>query len=445
MRYLSILKDSLREALDTKVIYFTFALSLLVVMLIGSVTFRPVEAQEQFERYSRFLTWAFGMAMQGNGPQHKIEAFEQTNGNDVPWKRDYRFDYVQEFTSDKAVQDAKDRNAFLPARQLQQAFQQDFSWIDKVEVTDTPTGDPKVFRYQVRTTGAKVSDRRGWVYEPRLFFGALPMPIFQTSLSGAVDFIADKIIGTFGAGVIMLLSAIITALFIPNMLRKGAIDLLLAKPIHRWALLVYKFIGGLTFMFLNTAVTMAGIWLVLGIQTGLWANGMLLCVFIFTFQFAIFYVVSTLMAVVTRSPIVAILVSVVVWALLLGIGLGYRVVDSLRPEKVAEIMRERRERAEAWAPPGQKVEEPPDQAPVVPKWVFVTADIVHFVTPHYKDLDVLTTRLIRRDVLDPASKQHEQLDKQVSSINWTESLSVTTGFIALMLGLACWRFAVRDY
>jgi hypothetical protein len=445
MRYLSILRDSLREALDSKVIYFTFGLSVLVVLVIGSVTFRPVEAQEQFERYSRQLTWLLGLAMQGNGPEHKVEAFEQTNEKEKPWQRDYRFAYIQEFKSDKAMQDARDKNVLLTPRQLQQAFQQDFAWIDKVEVTDAPAGDPKVIRYEVKTTGAKVSDRRGWIYEPRLFFGALPMPIFQSSLSGAVDFIADKIIGTFGAAVIMLLSTIITAFFVPNMLRKGTIDLLLAKPIQRWTLLVYKFIGGLTFMFLNTTVTMAGIWLALGIQTGLWANGLLVCVFIFTFQFAIFYVVSTLMAVLTRSPIVAILVSVVAWALLLGIGWGYRIVDNLRPEKMAEIMRERKERAQAWAPPGQKVEEPPDQAPVVPKWVFVMADIVHFATPHYKDLDVLTTRLIRHDVLDPASKQHEQLDKQVSSINWTESVTVTTGFIGLMLGLACWRFAVRDY
>src|SRR5205823_4744224 len=102
-------------------------------------------------------------------------------------------------------------------------------------------------------------------------------------LSKLIEFVADDVIGTFGAAFIMLLSAIITAFFIPNMLRKGTIDLLLAKPIHRTTLLIYKFVGGLTFMFLNAAVIMVGIWLVLGFQTGLWLPSLLLCVFVFTF------------------------------------------------------------------------------------------------------------------------------------------------------------------
>ena len=29
--------------------------------------------------------------------------------------------------------------------------------------------------------------------------------------------------------------------------------------------------------------------------------------------------------------------------------------------------------------------------------------------------------------------------------NWWVSLSVTLGFIAVMLGLACWRFSAKDY
>ena len=39
----------------------------------------------------------------------------------------------------------------------------------------------------------------------------------------------------------------------------------------------------------------------------------------------------------------------------------------------------------------------------------------------------------------------KDIDKQFSSINWTESLTVTTGYLVLLVGLACWRFASKDY
>ena len=58
----------------------------------------------------------------------------------------------------------------------------------------------------------------------------------------------------------LLYGVIITGFFIPNMLRKGTLDLLLVKPISRWTLLLYKYVGGLSFIFLNAAVAVIGIW-----------------------------------------------------------------------------------------------------------------------------------------------------------------------------------------
>src|SRR5262249_34101817 len=143
-------------------------------------------------------------------------------------------------------------------------------WIDQVEVREVVSENPKEIRSLVQTKGSAVEDRRAWVYEPALFFGALPLSFLQMSLAKIVEFITDDLIGTWGAGITMLLSTVITAFFIPNMLRKGTVDMLLAKPIHRTTLLIYKFIGGLTFMFLNTLVIVVGVWLILGWRTGVW-------------------------------------------------------------------------------------------------------------------------------------------------------------------------------
>jgi ABC-type transport system involved in multi-copper enzyme maturation permease subunit len=427
MKYLAILKDSLREALDTKIIYFTLGLSALFLLLVASLSFREVPAEEQFRRSTELLTRLIGLALQGKGPRYGIEDFQQSDPQAPPWKQDYRFFYTLEFQEEKDAEEVRKEKA-LSAKEFQKQLKQQFSWIDELEVTDAEPANPKEIRFLVQTKGTKVPDRREWVYEPALFFGALPLSFLQGTLAGQVEFITNYLIGTFGAGVMMLLSTIITAFFIPNMLRKGTVDMLLAKPIHRTILLIYKFTGGLTFMFLNTLVIMGGIWLVLGIRTNLWMPGLLVCVLIFTFQFAFFYSVSTLMSVLTRSPIVAILATVAVWGLLFVIGLGFRFIDAFRPEKIAEM-----------------TEQQQTVVPRLPGWLFVTADIIHFVTPHYKDLDALTTKVIRRDLIDASSSQRKEMDKEVGSINWAETLSVTVLYIVILVGLSCLWFATRDY
>jgi hypothetical protein len=429
MKYLAILKDSLREALDTKVIYFTLGLSGLFLLLVASLSFRAVPAEEQFRRSTEFLTRLLGRFTKGQGPRFSIEDFSSSNPDAPAWQQDYRFSYVIEFQDEKAVEQLKkEKENPLAGKRLAEQLKAEFPWIDEVEVREITPTNPKEIRSQVETKGSAVEDRRAWVYEPQLFFGALPMPFLQMSLAKMVEFITDDLIGTWGAGITMLLSTVITAFFIPNMLRKGTVDMLLAKPIHRTTLLIYKFIGGLTFMFLNTLVIVVGVWLILGLRTNLWMPRFPLTLFIFTFQFAVFYSMSTLMAVLTRSPIVAILATVAFWAILFGIGIGYRIIDNLRPERIAELR-----------------EQEQDMMPKLPSWVFITADVVHFVTPHYKDLDVLTTKLIRHDLMDADNARLKEIDKQARSVNWTESLSVTIGYIVILVGLSCLWFATRDY
>ena len=49
MKYLAILKDSFREAIDSKVLYVTVGLSLLLTLLVVSISFRPVPADEALQ------------------------------------------------------------------------------------------------------------------------------------------------------------------------------------------------------------------------------------------------------------------------------------------------------------------------------------------------------------------------------------------------------------
>src|SRR5262249_60072701 len=88
-----------------------------------------------------------------------------------------------------------------------------------------------------------------------------------------------------------------------------------------------KDLGGLMCMFVRTASAIGGIWLVLVIGYGLWDNGTLLLIFTITFFFAILYAVSTLVAVVTRSVVASILVTILAWFVFFVIGQSYTFVD----------------------------------------------------------------------------------------------------------------------
>ena len=92
---------------------------------------------------------------------------------------------------------------------------------------------------------------------------------------------------------------------------------------------------------------------------------------------------------------------------------------------------------------GASAATPPEK--MLPDWVYTSADIIHLVTPHLKDLDVLTSVWILDDNYPPENPQRKAADKLYADFRWTEALTVTSLYIVALLGLSCWRFATRDY
>jgi hypothetical protein len=122
------------------------------------------------------------------------------------------------------------------------------------------------------------------------------------------------------------------------------------------------------------------------------------------------------------------------WLVLFLVGWGYRVIDLTRVATKPALAREM----------GLEEEEVPREKPL-PDWVYTTADTVHFILPHMKDLDVLTTRLIIHDLLPADSPDRKQADTMFASFKWGEALTISSLYIVLLVGLSCWRFATRDY
>ncbi len=489
MKFFAILRDSLREALDAKVIYFLFGLSALAILLVGSVSFKAEPPEKGLEAIVERLPGSGS----GFGPQgvltYSVEHVEQTNDTPYAYKGEYRYDLVvTEHVPDEQEGQAGDekkprkkkgpgqqaspfkaivllfplmtsKNAELTEEQRDLKAELGGMWklairaggkpakgemddvarkLERAIAGVTPTQMEEFLKKQLAGFGAleatKISLKesgehsyrfqveskagpdtvRTWPHELVILFGALTWPQ-KVGVGGVVYIIESVLVGGIGAGIAMLLSTIITAFFIPNMLRKGTVDLLISKPIHRWWLLMSKYIGGLSFMFLTTVVIVLGIWFVMGFRSGLWATGFLFSIFILTFQFAIFYAFSTLLAVLTRSPIVCILSCIALWALLFTISLAVGIMKPLHEMKT------------------------------IPDWAYNSTDTARRVLPRYKDLDTINAELIANDLLAKNGIDRQEVRKNFDDVHWSESLAVTIGYIVLMVGVACWRFSVKDY
>ncbi len=283
--------------------------------------------------------------------------------------------------------------------------------LDEVTVKRLDGVTEPQYLFDVEVKGG--STARGWPYTTKALFGAFTLS--DGTLADGLLLVQDNLVNGIGAVVTLLVTIILTAFFIPNLMRKGSLDLILAKPVGRGELLVYKYIGGLTFMFLVSSLAVGGVWLVTSVRSGYWNPVFLLSIPMLTFSFAILYAFSALLGVLTRNAIVAILLTILFMFLLWAVGTGKTLLDVYRSAPVRE-----------------------DSAP---QWLEYTVDGANAVLPRYKDLDKLMSRTLADGVSTPAElKARDRLDLP----SWGSAIGVSMAFIALMLLLAYWRFATRD-
>ncbi|MBI1831489.1 MAG: ABC transporter permease subunit, partial [Planctomycetes bacterium] len=300
-----------------------------------------------------------------------------------------------------------------------------FLKIDKAEIAARGEANPGGARTVRVTVLSTPRTYRIWASYPSV--AGFPLEGISEPLGYQIYKLTSYVLA-IGAWVAVLAGVVITSFFIPNMLRKGTVDLLLVKPIDRWLLLVYKYIGGLSFIFLSTSYAVGGIWLVLGIRSGLWANGALVMILTITFFFAILYAVSTLVGVVTNSTVTSIMVTIGAWFVFFLIGQFYAGISFVdRLEK--------------------KMAEAGHAKPADERWgdgyLANTVRALHFVTPRTGDLNTLNDMLVYTDFMTGDLRDIPKLYS--SDVNWLESLIVSALWICLCLGLASLWFTYKDY
>lgn len=129
----------------------------------------------------------------------------------------------------------------------------------------------------------------------------------------AVRMIQLMLAGAAAGTVGVLLALLWTAGFLPGFLEPQSATVLLAKPTPRSVILVGKYLGVVLFVAVQTAIFIGGTWLAIGLKADVWSFTYWLAVPLLVINFAIFYSISTFLAVVTRSTIACAFGTLMVW------------------------------------------------------------------------------------------------------------------------------------
>ena len=250
-------------------------------------------------------------------------------------------------------------------------------------------------------------------HQMRILFGALKFPLDDTSVAESVVVIQMLLAGTFAGSIGVLVAVLVCASFVPNMLQKGTLDPLLARPLGRARLLLFKYLGGLWFVTLLAAFITVGCGLALGVGSGFYNSWFVACTGTVTAVFAVVYSVTVLFGVLTRSFGASALLSIGVWW-----------VSSIIVQLKQSL--------------------PMMLGDEVPAGVQKAFDVAYAVLPKTSDIGALNIVLLSRSQLSEEAYQR-QFGAQMPSIDWAFSLGTTAAFVAVMLGLAVWVFGRRDY
>ncbi len=476
-KFLAVLKDSYREAMNGWLLQTMAILIALVLILVLSVSFRQLTMAEVLQARFDLVNALLAQNPEFGSPELSVEKAVESNPIE-PWSSGHEFDLVVTCPS---IDDLKKADkARLPVtKERMEQMMRAVDLLKDVTVSEVaqplndlkpdvepPIPDPKApkkvgqpvsARFRVTASSTTVKERLEWPHQITILF-VVPVNKSLSAIFGGnsprdvVYMVQNYLVNGIGGWIITMIAVVITSSFIPNMMNKGALDLLIAKPIGRVSLLVYKYIGGLTFMFLLTSLLVLGVYLTIGVRTGVWSQHFLLAVPLLTLQFAILYAVSTLFGVLTRNALVAILATVAVWFLFFAVG---KVNDGIRNrgienKKVSEMIksgkfdeldengrRRSKEELQREFDPNRNLWGlfPPSSFPVLQS--------VHAVFPRTFQLDSRIGRTIAEGVLTERQLKTRGWDEPPDE-SWPELLLVNLAFIAVMLGLAAWRFITRD-
>ncbi len=159
--------------------------------------------------------------------------------------------------------------------------------------------------------------------------GAWSFSSSRQQVSSIVSSVTTALFDKFLLSIGLLVGIVVTANVIPQMFDPGSLNLLLSKPITRSGLYLTRFAGGCTQIAICATYLFTGTWLWLGLAIGFWDQAFLWSIPIYILVFAIYYSISALIGLLYRSPILAVVATVVFWAVCFSVGTSYQIFHAL--------------------------------------------------------------------------------------------------------------------
>jgi len=131
----------------------------------------------------------------------------------------------------------------------------------------------------------------------------------ENTLSQAVNSLLSGMTSKIPMFMLITLMIILTSSFIPDMLKKGHIDLLLSKPISRTKIIIGHFLAGIIIVLLSFLLLLGIIWLIISLKTGYWNFEFLKVILVFTLIYAVLYSSVIFFGLLTRSTILSIIIN----------------------------------------------------------------------------------------------------------------------------------------
>ena len=191
----------------------------------------------------------------------------------------------------------------------------------------------------------------------------------------------------------MLLAVFASAGLTPSILEPGRIELLVSKPVSRVHILLGRYTGNVLVVSCNVIYLVVGVWLILGVKTGIWSGNFLYSIATTIFVFAVLLTVVVLIGVLFESAALAIMVTVALMVMSPILAQTATMLKLLSSEWSRDIWR-----------------------------------ALYYTTPKVYDMGRLTLDLIQRNPVQPWAPI------------WTSAL-----FGAVMLGTAVIVFQRRDF
>jgi ABC-type transport system involved in multi-copper enzyme maturation permease subunit len=189
------------------------------------------------------------------------------------------------------------------------------------------------------------------------------------------------------------------AFFVPQMLERGAADVVFSKPVSRLALFLSRYFAGLVFVGLLSSLLVGGMFLGLWITSDYVDFGLLWSIPTLVWGFAIFHAISCAIGVFTRSAIAAILLTIVFMPINCGMHAWYE----------RNSVREMKEQLKV-----EKGEKPAER-----EWqgraLDVLVDVYHFTMPKGGDGQRIATSLRKRLEREPPEFADDELGLSVAA------------------------------